>query len=262
MKRPVGVILASIVLGCFAALQLLAAALYILLAFTIRHGLPVQPTQPAMPTGALLTGIMIFTSFFFAILAAWAIFTLVGLLRLRNWARYSVLVIGGCLAILGVLSIAGSIVASAFLPANPNLAPHTMQFVFLFTGLIYAAIAAIGAWWLVYFNLRSVKAFFLPHYPPQYSSHSTQNPGASGLASETWDGAPPPPMPYRTPGRFAHVPTSIVVLTCLFLLGTLFCLHRALSWFRRRLRPHRHRPPPPPQRRPPRRLRPLRPRHC
>ncbi len=166
MKRPVGVILASIVLGCFAALQLLAAALYIFLAFTFRHGTPAS--QPPLPTSsAYLTGIMAFTSLFFVILAAWVIFTIVGLVRLRNWARYSVLVIAGCLVFLALCSILGIALASsstANLPSSSNLSPHTMQAIFLFIGLIYSAIAAVGAWWLVYFNLRSTKAFFLPAY--------------------------------------------------------------------------------------------------
>lgn len=221
MKRPIGLILASIVLGCFAALQLLAAALYTFLGFMMRHGLPNQPARPGMPTGPYLIAIMAFISVLLAVLAAWAIVTILGLLRLRNWARYSILVIGGCLAALGILSIFAGIFASATLLANPDLPAHTMQVAFLSVGLIYALTAAIGIWWLVYFNLRSTKAFFLPAY-------SLASPSTPELAYGTSVGAAPPPLPYQTPSRFAQVPTSIIVLACLFLFGALCCTLIAL----------------------------------
>jgi hypothetical protein len=40
---------------------------------------------------------------FYAILATWAILTVIGILRLRPWARYSILIIGGGLAGIGTL---------------------------------------------------------------------------------------------------------------------------------------------------------------
>jgi hypothetical protein len=210
MKRPVGVILASIVLGLIAAAQLLFAALMAFSAYTIgHHGLGIYPPPGSAaatpPPAVLIASISLAFSLFLVLLAAWAIVTIVGLVRLRNWARYSVLVIGGCMAALGLLSVCGIILVaavSAQAAPTPGVPTHVMQAIWLITALFYAAIAAVGIWWLTYFNLRSVKTFFTPN---PYAPNAT---------------LPPPPGFPNTPST----PTAIIVIACLFLLSTLGCL--------------------------------------
>ena len=103
MKRPVGLILTAIVLGFIALSQLGMAALMTVTGFIGRSGIhSARPGAPALPPSFLLyftIGLAIIMAF----LATWAILTLVGLLRLINAARISVLVIGGCLAGFGGL---------------------------------------------------------------------------------------------------------------------------------------------------------------
>jgi hypothetical protein len=226
MKRPIGVILSSIVLGLFAALQLLFAALVGLGGAFLHHAPPPPAAYPpgmTPPPANFLTILLAAYAVFLVLLATWAIVTLVGLVRLRNWARYSVLVIGGCMAALGLLSVVGMIFAMTILPSlpqPPNVPAHTMQAAFLFDGVIFAVVTAIGVWWLVYFNLRSTKVFFVPAYPPGFEPAYVLDPA-------TFPAMPPPPYAppssYPPRGPLQRVPTAVIVLACLFLFGGITC---------------------------------------
>jgi hypothetical protein len=232
MKRPVGVILTSIVLGLCAGIQLLMALSMLVITFGMSH-LPAPPLDsssypsgypPAPEMAGFINGVVVAEGVFFLLLAAWAIATLVGLVRLRNWARYSVVVIGGCLVALGGVGVLGLVMFALFMPASglpTNLPPHTMQFILVFEGFLFALMAALGVWWLVYFNLRSVKEFFLPANPAAYGPGHSIDPRVLSLQQ---DGTvyPPPPKP----SRFARVPVPLLVLACLLLLAgvwTAFC---------------------------------------
>jgi hypothetical protein len=72
----------------------------------------------------------------------------------------------------------------------------------LLISLFYALLTAIGTWWLIYFNLRRTRALF---------SQTPLLDPATGLP------LPPPP-----PGRYAHVPTPIFLLACLYGLSVVF----------------------------------------
>jgi hypothetical protein len=90
--------------------------------------------------------------------------TVVGLFRLQRWARYSVIVLGGALAIFSTLS-AILFFALAFSPAisAPNasgMRPATMRIVSLAMAGFFLFVALIGVWWLVYFNLRRIREVF------------------------------------------------------------------------------------------------------
>jgi hypothetical protein len=95
--------------------------------------------------------------------AAWGIATGVGLLRLREWARISQIVFAALLALTGLASIA----VIAFIPMpvppndrNPELTQHVFQFVRIGISVFYGGLAALGAWWLFYFNKKSIREEF------------------------------------------------------------------------------------------------------
>lgn len=143
-----------------------------------------------------------------AIITAWVMATLVGLLRLRNWARYSILVIGGLLAFSGV-ALLGCTFLVLSLPGfgtTANLPRGAMRVVIAIEAVIYAGTAAIGVWWLVYFSLRSTISFFLPAHT---LSHEPEGARSAG---------------YHAPRRLEHVPAAVVVLASLFCLSALVCL--------------------------------------
>ncbi len=101
-------------------------------------------------------------------MTACAIATVIGLLFLRPWAHYSILVIGGFLAASGVLSLLGITVAAIggqfAMPAAPSpaLTVSAMHHVFLIIGIFYDFVTALGTWWLAYFNRRATRAAIAP----------------------------------------------------------------------------------------------------
>jgi hypothetical protein len=72
-----------------------------------------------------MTYLVLAISVFYAALAVWAILTVIGILRLRSWARYSVLIIGGGLAVIGVFAVFGTLVSRSMLPTQQPAADPT-----------------------------------------------------------------------------------------------------------------------------------------
>ncbi|HZP06394.1 MAG TPA: hypothetical protein VFB43_15965 [Terracidiphilus sp.] len=169
MQRPAGVVISAVLLVLLSLLQLLMAGLMALAGLVPPHAsvahagaAAVAPAPPWMPI------FMYALAAFFLVLTVWGIATVVGLMKLRRWARYSILVIGGGMALLGLFSML-SILVMAFIPlptpptADPSQAHVTRAAVTLMLGVIgvfYAALLALGVFWLVYFNRRAVRMAF------------------------------------------------------------------------------------------------------
>ena len=219
--RPIGLVFAAIVLGFFALATLLSGTFTCIAAFAMaQHALAATPGTPPPPPPQVLKLLIAAVGIFELLVAAWGVSTIVGLVRLKSWARYSILVIGGLLTLFGITSAAFlALLPKIMAVSSPQaeLPPHLMQGMLLFLGLFYTGMAAVGIWWLVYFNLGTIKAFFLPHYAPAANPYL---PTAASLA--TPGGLPYPPqaqLPPAPAGRFAHVPTSIKVVACFFLFA-------------------------------------------
>lgn len=231
MKRPIGLILTTIVLGLLALFTLFSGAIMLFGAVIGRHA-TLTPTSASgvPPVGANFVLLFsICTFLFMSLVATWAIFTIVGLLRFRNWGRISVLIIGGCLAVLGGLT-AAALVISLIVSSTwnqqgnlpPNLSPHFAAFIMASIAFFYACLAAVGIWWLVYFNRTKVKAFFVSPAVNAYSQPAAYR--------HPIDPTYTPPQ-LRKPGRFANVPVGIVILACFFLLSTFTCVAIAFAPF-------------------------------
>jgi hypothetical protein len=201
MKRPIGLILSAIGLSLAAFFLLL---LTVLMAFAGIHARN-QPSIFAAPSAShFLTYLMLAVSVFYALLTIWAILTVIGILRLRLWARYSILIIGSGLSVLGLLAALFTLMGRTMFsaqPTRPLLDPQIMSAVFLSLTVFYLFIAAIGIWWLVYFNLRPVRDLFAnPFTNPSLLSQST--------------GTSP----------FSRTPTAIKIIAGFLLLGAVCCL--------------------------------------
>ncbi|MGD0442658.1 MAG: hypothetical protein ABSA39_01860 [Edaphobacter sp.] len=197
MKRPVGLVLSAIVLGLAAFFLLLTTALMVFAGILARN----QPSISAAPH--FVTYLMLALSVFYSALSVWAILTVIGILRLRSWARYSILIIGGGLAVIGcfaaLFTVLGRTMMSRLPTQQPAVDPHVMTAVFLFLAAFYLLIAAVGIWWLVYFNLRPVREIF-------------QNPNAL-LSSDA-----------ATSVRLSRVPTAIKIIGGFLLFSAIMCL--------------------------------------
>jgi len=171
MKRPIGVTLSCVVLGFNGALQLLGAILAAVATVLVYQSSQRPQGDFSLQNSGFLAAVLLGVTLISAVLAAWSIATLVGLARLRSWARYSILIIGGCVAALSLLSIFGLVFAATLMPSlatPPNVPASTMHVVFISEALFWVFAGAIAGWWLVYFNLRTTKTYFLPGYQPDY----------------------------------------------------------------------------------------------
>ena len=186
MKRQPGITVSAVVLILGSLLQLLfafgAAAAGFIEHRQIASGGNVA-ARAGGPIAAWMPVFMYGFSAFLVALAVWGILTAVGLFRLRRWARYSVLVIGGCLVLLGLPSMVMMLILMVVpLPMPASVDPSQSQMVHTYTkvmfGVIsafYGIVCAVGISWLVYFNRKSVREAFAG--APGQVIGQTVNPG-------------------------------------------------------------------------------------
>jgi hypothetical protein len=202
MKRPIGLILSAIVLSLAALFLLLMAAAMAFASVFAGH----QPSAAAIPHFAMY--LVLALSVVYAALCVWAILTVIGIVRLRSWARYSILIIGGGLAVISVFLVFGTLLGRSLLPPvqsqQPAVDPHIMSAVFLVMTAFYLLVAGVGIWWLVYFNLRSTRELF--------SNQAMLHPPRGG------------PSTSSAIGRFSQTPTAIKIIGSLFLFSAVTCL--------------------------------------
>ena len=250
-RRPAGVVLSAIVLGLAAALLLLLATVTLLGAVMMGHAPPPTTLNPgvATPPPAILIATVAAIACFYLALAVWAIATLIGLVRMRPWARISILIIGAGLGCLGLLFAFGCFAAPLLMqsmPMPPNSNPAMLHAVFIGMAVASLLVAALGITWLVYFALRRTREAFIPPPPPSVPipnapaplphAHALDYTVAQPLEAtqpfdplppvaytQTWSQtAAPPPQP-----TILKRPVSITILAILFLVGaagSLSCL--------------------------------------
>ena len=191
MKRPVPVILSAIFLGLLAALQLLFTVLMVVAGVIFLS--KKLPTLPPMPYPPSFLPIMMFAfSLLCAALAVWSIVTLIGLVRLRSWARYSILVIAGCITFFGgiltLTTLAMPLLISSVPTQTPAANPQIMRGAFLFVGAIYGLFTVIGIALLVYYNLAKTRTLFLQNAPVNLAppNTSTGRPRPTAITVISW----------------------------------------------------------------------------
>ena len=238
-RRPVGVILSAIVLGFAALIALVFTATTALSAFLIKHtaGLTVSAPGATPPPNGFMVIVIAITGLFYLAIAIWAIVTLIGLIRMKPWARISVLIIGGCLTLLGAISTIGAFAAQTLLkntPPTPEANPDMMHAVFLGMAVICLLVAAIGIWWLIYFNLRSTKNAFITSpvapqitealYPIDFTYAQQPILVSDEIASTTT-------AVFQAPTAVRPSPVSMKIVGWLMIVGAIFCFLEAFLPF-------------------------------
>lgn len=171
MKRPFGVVFSAILLILGSLFQLLMALAMafsgIILQKQIRSGgLPGATTAAPMPDW--MPVFIYAISVFIVALAVWGISTAVGLIRMRRWARYSVLIIGGILAVFSFVQLLMMLLMMLVplpMPANVDASQtqsvRTMSRIFFgVMALFHGIVCAVGVSWLIYFNRKKVRDAF------------------------------------------------------------------------------------------------------
>jgi hypothetical protein len=154
MKRAAGITISAVLAFLGSGLALLSCPL-MGLSLTV-----------AAPNGNLPRGfgfMVVFMMVLAAIFAGWGIASGVGLLRLREWARISMLVFSALLLLISVPGTLAFLLISVPLPANspnPEMSQHILGITRFVLAGFYALLAVLGAAWLYYFTRPSVKGQF------------------------------------------------------------------------------------------------------
>jgi hypothetical protein len=149
------VVVAAIVLALMAMMGIFGSLISVLTTIFMPN-----PAFSAVPGIKIVLVVMTLGMLCFFLFCAW---TVVGLFRMRSWARYSILAIGGlefcfCFLMCGVMILLRA--SPPPMPVTPTPSPISLSAVFLAMGALYGFLSLIGAWWLVYFNLKPVRAAF------------------------------------------------------------------------------------------------------
>jgi len=197
-------VLAAIVLALMTCFWLIAGVSVLLSALLIH---PPQTAQyPAIEAVQIVMGFVIL------LICGFCTYTVVGLFRIQRWARISILTIGGVLAFFSLTSaIMDAVLALSSLMEQGSardVSPALMKAVFLGMSGVSLVFALVGVWWLVYFNLRRIRALFA-----ERESRIQAEAVPAG-----WDpAANVPPVSVR-PGR-SVVETFVICLGVLYLAG-------------------------------------------
>ncbi|HUK88208.1 MAG TPA: hypothetical protein VLT85_11130 [Terriglobales bacterium] len=195
MKRSLGVTIA-------AGIVLLGSGLTLLLGLLIA-ALAWMQSDPRL---AALRPLLLVEAAMFGVVAVLGIATGVDLLRLRRWARVSVLIFGGFLGLMGFT--AGFVILLMPFPTPPHPPAELAR---VMTGVrvgisaFYFLLLALGAWWLWLFTRESVKAQFAG--------------GKPGLAAPA--GGSPAAAAVARVGVAQGRPVSITIIAVLILLGAI-----------------------------------------
>lgn len=207
MRRPAGVIPAAVVLALMALVGIFGSLVSVVASLFLRN----NPAIPAVPGMRAMMVVSVVVMLCFFLFCAW---TVVGLFRMRPWARFAILAIGGLEFFFCALGAGVMILVRNMPPLMPTAtpAPIGMPAVFIGIAAFYAFLSLIGAWWLVYFNLAPVREAF--RVAGARGSTAVVAPAAGEPAPSALVAQDPP----ATPGwRMV-----IVVWACLMLVGVLF----------------------------------------
>jgi hypothetical protein len=151
---------AGVVAVIFSALGVLVGLL-VEVSMLVAPGMQASAGVPAIPPGTR-AAVAVFWLFGLAV-AVFGFFVGIGVFRRRNWARISMLIWGGIMAVLSALSVALIFVVFNSLPSNlPSglEAGPFMVFLKVFMFFFYGLPLGIGIWWLVLFTRPRVAAGF------------------------------------------------------------------------------------------------------
>jgi hypothetical protein len=207
MKRSTGVTVIAI-------LSLLGSAFTFVVGTVMLVVMAIAPVPrsnefPGSPM--LLRAILLASSLMYLLPAVWGILTGIGLLRLKNWARISIIVFSVLLILMSAFTGLVSLVVPIPATSNNEVDPLVMIGIRMVVGAFWLALLGIGIWWLVFFNRSKVKE--------QFGQLALAFPG--GSMSQTAYPVQSMPVSATEPGT-AKRPLSITILAWLLLAGCAF----------------------------------------
>ncbi len=206
MRRSIGVTVIAVLALLGSILTLL---LGVLMAWVMFNAPPANASE--FPGSPIFFKAMLFIAvLMYVIPAIWGIWTSIGLFKLKNWARLSIIVFSVLLVLMS--GFGGLMILIVPFPTAPNqpVDPTVMSTVRIFMGLFAASLAGLGVWWVVFFNRPRVRQQFVAGLPAPSASSPTEAPFAVQAPLVT-----PVPRPDQRP-------LSLTILACFMLVGCLF----------------------------------------
>ncbi|MFZ0419265.1 MAG: hypothetical protein WAM04_14295 [Candidatus Sulfotelmatobacter sp.] len=207
MTRSTGVTVVSI-LSLIGSLLTLAMGL-LLLAVTVFVPNGHTPQFPGSP--ATFKALMAAASLVYLLPATWGVATAIGLWRLKNWARISIIVFSVLLSFMG--AVTGLVMLVIRFPSAPTASPDpaAMATVRIVMGGFWLTLMGIGIWWLVFFTRAKVAE--------QFARPSLASSGAgSPQGAQPTEGR----IPEQSGVRKTTRPLSITIIAWLLLFGCVF----------------------------------------
>lgn len=159
MRRSIGVTISAVVVIAGSAFTILCGALALAGSALISKSSPPPNLPVSLGSVLIVEAILIFA------FGAWGLASGIGLLYLKQWARISLLVFAGFLVCISLPAMAMMAVISLPNSHDPNLPSNFMTVMRIGMELFYAMFAALGGFWLYFFNKRSAKAQFQTMQP-------------------------------------------------------------------------------------------------
>jgi hypothetical protein len=213
MRRSGGVTAAAIVLFVGSGLLILLMGLT-----SLTFVLPKPSTGNAVnPLAGIVFGVV-----FYGMIAAWGIVTAVGILRLGNWARISILVMAGFSIACTLFSVAMMIVVVPMMSQMPGMRSGIGAIVVGLFLVMMAIPFGISIWWLVLFLRKSVRLQFAGgEVGPMAESVAAFGAGQTvGVpASGAVDRNQVQPRAGMSLPATKTIPTSIIVIAVFLLIG-------------------------------------------
>ncbi len=149
---------------------------------------------------------------FFLALAIFGIFVGANILRRRNWARISILIWGGLMAVFSFISLIFTLLVMGEVAKSLPNAADAASFMAVFKwvlAVIYLIPLGVGIWWLILFTRKAVVEEFNPLLA---RLHPGKTLDASGFPQE------PPAAPSYVPGGPA-CPLLLIIIAGLDIFG-------------------------------------------
>jgi hypothetical protein len=151
MKRSISVILVGI-LALLGSILALASGILMAVVLAVSGSSNAAMRAPGAKVGVFL-GVA-----FLVLLSIWGVSTAIGVFLLKRWARISIIVFGAFLILGGFFG--GLMILVMPLPSAGQSDASSFAAVKVGMGVFYLLMGAIGLWWVLLFNSRSVKEQF------------------------------------------------------------------------------------------------------
>ncbi|MGA7918929.1 MAG: hypothetical protein WCA38_04605 [Candidatus Acidiferrales bacterium] len=154
MKRSAAITVSAVIVFVGCGFTLLSS-------FVMTLGFALMPAQNVGLRVSKYAGF--FLAIFTLALAIWGIATGVNLLKLREWARISIIVFSALLLLIALPGLLFVLFLPLSIPSNapnPDVSRAAMAAMRPLMAVFYGTVAMLAGWWLYFFNTRAVKDQF------------------------------------------------------------------------------------------------------